>query len=141
MHKIMSSIPDTLMHSGNTLTRFLSFLWRHFFTFLTLSHLRCALASAFSSLRKKRGLAIFSLSENIANFSSPTSMPTAESMSIFLLVSPMSQEIVANHLPVAVRLSVQDLGIPSRGLCCTIRIQPILPNRKPFSSNRQPLEN
>ena len=51
--------------------------------FFTLSHLRCALASAFSSLRKKRGLAIFSLSENTAKLSSPTSMPTAGSASVF----------------------------------------------------------
>ena len=47
-------------------------------------------------------------------------MPTAGSASVFSGASPISQEIVANHLPVAVRLRVQDLGIPSSGLCWTI---------------------
>ena len=37
MHKIMSLITDTLMHSGNNLTGFLASLWRRFFNFIPLA--------------------------------------------------------------------------------------------------------
>ena len=51
-----------------------------------------------------------------SNCSSPTSMPTASVLSGKDLAS-MSQTIVAYHLPVALRRTVQVLGVPSRSRC------------------------
>ena len=172
MNKIIPSITDTLMHSGNSLTGFLAFLRRHFFNFIPLA--LCFGKRLFLLPKKARICYLLSVRQKLSSLlewprlsvcqtvpktdtakgkkttatktnknaqtEDETRMPTAGPVSVFSGASPISQEIVANHLPVAVRLSVQDLGIPPSGLCWTMRIQPILLNRKPLSSNRHPLK-
>jgi len=68
-----------------------------------LDSLRCAFASAFCSVLKKRGFAIFSPFDNVANDVTPTSMPTAAPF-VYSRISgslcPKSTVKHANHLPV-----------------------------------------
>src|SRR6266849_1492526 len=68
----------------------------------SLECLRCTFAKAFSSLRKKRGLAISSPVDRVAKVVSPTSIPTCSVRSGSLRGSH-STEKQAYHLPVEER--------------------------------------
>src|SRR5690348_2107878 len=76
------------------------------------SLLSCALASACSSWRKKRGLAISCPVLSVANVVSPTSIPTGRPVFGKGDGSAHSHEKVTDHLPVLVRRMVAVLGVP-----------------------------
>src|SRR5437762_1441423 len=98
---------------------------------------RCAFANAFSSARKNLGLAICSPVESVANEFKPTSMPLALSFAGSGCVS-ISTEKQAYHLPVAERVIVRVLILPSMGRCNLIRNDPILERRNLQSFRAKP---
>ena len=104
------------LRSGVPLGALESFLW--------------ALANSCSSSRKNRGLAIVSPLEKVAKLSRPTSIPTtAPSFQGGRGTSSVSTEKHANHLPVAVLLTVSRLILPSIWRWSLILISPILGRR------------
>src|SRR5258708_17542786 len=80
--------------------------------FSAVERRRCALASAFSSWRKKRGLATSPPVLSVANVLRPTSMPTCCSVAGNGDGSAHSHEKVTYHLPVLLRQIVAALGVP-----------------------------
>ena len=107
------------MHSGNSLTTLFS-LWR--FGFLNFVPLALGFRKRFFLFSEKARIGDMFAFTGHSKGIKPTSMPIAEPASVLSGASPMSQEIETNHLPVAVRVIVQDFGRSCKG--------PVLDNPK-----------
>src|SRR5262249_22617255 len=87
--------------------------------FASFQRRRCALVSACSSSRKKRGLAISSPVESPAKGFGPTSLPTSCPVAGTGNGSTHAQENETVQVPVLLRCMVAVLGVPSKGRCKT----------------------
>ncbi len=101
---------------------------------------RCALASACSSARKKRGFSMGLPCVSVAKVASPTSMPTSRPVGGRSAGSAHSHEKQTYHLPVLLRRIVAVLGVPSTGRCSSTLTRPTFAIRTRLSSasSRQP---
>ncbi len=121
LSEVASPVHYSFVNAADNFAALCSF-WR---TFLGFRQLALRFLSSCSSDRKKRGLAIFSPFDNVANASRPTSTPIAASDKASGCGSVSTLKLTY-HLPVALRRIVTILIRPSTGRCKMTLIDPIL---------------
>jgi len=100
-------------------------LSRLFDSFLFLDSRRCSLLNLFCIFRRYFGGSIFSPLLRVMRDFRPTSTPTGFfGCFVSTTVTGISTGKHAYHLSTSLRM-VQVFTVPSIGLCCTIRIEPI----------------
>ena len=124
VREIVPSPRRTLVHPSYNLAPPGS-VWRVLLLFAEFAEARCALARAFCSVRKKRGLGISSPVERVANERGRRQSPPASAEG-GRGVGSHSQETVTYHLPVLLLRMHTVLGVPSRGRCNTTCTGPTL---------------